>query len=65
QDGTSTEVGIDEPEASAFCLSNEQITELSTLVQKIERHYGAPQDIEWALADGKFYILQSRPITTL
>ena len=32
---------------------------------RIEAHYGAPQDIEWALAGGEFFIVQSRPITTL
>lgn len=38
---------------------------LAKLCQQIEKHYGKPQDIEWALARGKLYILQSRPITTL
>ncbi len=33
--------------------------------RKIEEHFGHPQDIEWCLADGTFYIVQSRPITTL
>jgi hypothetical protein len=34
------------------------------LGRTIESHYGGiPQDIEWALADGRFYVLQSRPIT--
>lgn len=46
-------------------LSNEKILELVELCQKIENHYGLPQDIEWALEKGKLYILQSRPITTL
>ncbi len=31
----------------------------------IERHYGFPCDIEWAFEGNKFYITQSRPITTL
>ena len=31
---------------------------------KIEKHYGEPQDIEWAYEDEKLYILQTRPITT-
>src|SRR5215218_3277902 len=31
----------------------------------IEHHYGTPQDIEWALAGGDFFIVQSRPITAL
>jgi len=46
-------------------LSGEQITELAQLIVKIEQHYGFPVDIEWAHENGKFYITQSRPITTL
>lgn len=46
-------------------LSGEQIVELSQIIKTIENHYGFPCDIEWALEDGKFYITQSRPITTL
>jgi rifampicin phosphotransferase len=46
-------------------LSDDKIIELSKLGQKIESHYNCEQDIEWAFADGKFYILQSRPITSL
>ncbi len=46
-------------------LSDAQILKLAKICQKIEKHYKAPQDIEWALNNGKFYILQSRPITTL
>src|SRR5215831_2575417 len=33
--------------------------------RKIEAHFGCPQDIEWCLVDDTFYIVQSRPITTL
>ncbi len=46
-------------------LTDEQILQLSTLILQIEQHYGCPQDIEWAYANGQFYITQSRPITTL
>jgi len=46
-------------------LSPEKVTELAELVIKIERHYGFPCDIEWALENGTLYIVQSRPITTL
>lgn len=46
-------------------LPDEQILILAALGQKIEGHYGSEQDIEWALAGGQFYILQSRPITSL
>ncbi len=46
-------------------LSDEQILELAGLILHIENHYGFPCDIEWALEKNKFYITQSRPITTL
>lgn len=46
-------------------LNENEIIELSKLIVKIENHYGFPCDIEWAKETGKFYILQSRPITTL
>jgi pyruvate,water dikinase len=44
-------------------LSDEQIRELAELGVRIENHYGRPQDIEWAWADGQFFILQARPVT--
>ncbi len=46
-------------------LSNDKIIELAKLVVQIEKHYGFPCDIEWAVEAGVFYITQSRPITTL
>ncbi len=48
-------------------LTDEQIIEVAKIGAKIEEHYGWPQDIEWAYDadDGKLYIVQSRPITTL
>ncbi|MDR6806718.1 pyruvate,water dikinase [Dyadobacter sp. BE34] len=46
-------------------LTDEQILQLERLGRRIEAHFGSPQDIEWCLADGAFYIVQSRPITTL
>jgi len=46
-------------------LDPRKIIELSQLCAKIERHYKFPCDIEWAMEKNKFYIVQSRPITTL
>ena len=49
-----------------LCLTDTQIRELAALGSKAEAHYGAPQDTEWALdGDGKLWLTQSRPITTL
>lgn len=46
-------------------LSGEQIITLAKICLNIEKHYRFPCDIEWAQKNGKFYITQSRPITTL
>jgi pyruvate,water dikinase len=46
-------------------LTPEQAAELARLGVKIEQFYGQPMDIEWALADGRIFIVQARPITAL
>jgi pyruvate,water dikinase len=46
-------------------LTDAQILQLAETGRKIEAHFGRPQDIEWCLAGEEFYIVQSRPITTL
>ena len=46
-------------------LTDKQILELSEIIIRIEKHYDFPCDIEWVFEDDKFYIVQSRPITTL
>ncbi len=46
-------------------VSHDQILELAKIILLIENHYGFPCDIEWAYEWGAFYIVQSRPITTL
>ncbi|HMG66282.1 MAG TPA: phosphoenolpyruvate synthase, partial [Chitinophagaceae bacterium] len=46
-------------------LTDQQILQLSRIGRKIEVYFDYPQDIEWCLVDDTFYIVQSRPITTL
>ncbi len=46
-------------------LSKEEIAELFDLGKKVEDYFRAPQDIEWTCKRGKFYLVQSRPITSL
>src|SRR3990172_3854595 len=46
-------------------LTDKQILEIADIGKRIHRHYFFPQDIEWARENGKFYVVQSRPITTL
>ncbi|MDT7553915.1 MAG: rifampicin phosphotransferase, partial [Pseudonocardiales bacterium] len=46
-------------------LTDAQVVRLAQLGRRIEAHLGHPQDIEWCLAGDDFWIVQSRPITTL
>lgn len=46
-------------------ISDKDIITLATLGKAIEKHYYFPQDIEWAKEDGKIFIVQTRPITTI
>ena len=50
------------------CLTDDEIREVAGLARRAERHYGRPQDVEWALAAGpaggtRVFLLQSRPET--
>jgi pyruvate,water dikinase len=55
----------DEGEADAPALSDDDVRTLADLGRRIEEHYGAPQDTEWAFdAEGCVFILQSRPVTS-
>ncbi len=46
-------------------LSDEEIIQLAKIGEQIEDHYQFPQDIEWAKENGRFFILQTRPVTTI
>ncbi len=58
-------VDVEKEKQKAQKLSDEKIKELAKICIDIEKHYGYPQDIEWALENNKLYIVQSRAITTL
>lgn len=64
-DGGTAEVSVDPPQRRKPALTAKQKQELNRLGRKIEDHFGGPQDIEWAIADGRVYILQSRPVMAL
>ncbi len=51
--------------ARAAVLDDGQIAEIARLALRVEELSGAPQDIEWALAGGAFYLLQARPVTAV
>lgn len=46
-------------------LLEQELKELHKLGQKIQNQYNRPQDIEWAIENGKIFILQTRPVTNL
>jgi len=46
-------------------LDDAVIMELAALGERVKRHYGTDQDIEWCVADGRLFLVQSRPITSL
>ncbi|EOP75017.1 pyruvate, water dikinase [Bacillus cereus VDM006] len=56
---------IDPDQQKTQTLTEQQILQLARIGRQIEAYFGCPQDIEWCLVDDTFYIVQSRPITTL
>lgn len=62
--GTETRP-LDADRQNAQTLTDSQIVQLARIGKQIEAYFGKPQDIEWCLVDDTFYIVQSRPITTL
>ncbi|WP_121809860.1 phosphoenolpyruvate synthase [Mucilaginibacter kameinonensis] len=65
KDGGTEEQSIESELQHDQVLTDRQILQLNTIGRKIEKHFNNPQDIEWCLANDTFYIVQSRPITTL
>jgi rifampicin phosphotransferase len=60
--GTMT---VQEDLKASAALSDAQVLALAALGGRVAALYDAPQDIEWAWANGAFYLLQTRPITSL
>jgi phosphoenolpyruvate synthase/pyruvate phosphate dikinase len=65
KEGGTKEVQLGPDKQNTQTLTDAQILELEKTGRRIEAHFGRPQDIEWCLYENKFYIVQSRPITTL
>jgi len=65
KDGGTKSQKLSQEQQNRHALTDEQILQLEKLGRKIEAHFGSPQDIEWCCIDDTFYIVQSRPITTL
>lgn len=65
KNGGTQEIPVPETQRLISVLGNSQVLELTKLGQKIENLYQMPVDIEWALCEGVFSIVQARPITAL
>ncbi|MCI1858165.1 MAG: phosphoenolpyruvate synthase [Sporolactobacillus sp.] len=65
KDGGTKERQIPPERQNRQVLTDGQILQLTRIGRKIEAHFGCPQDIEWCLTGDTFYVVQSRPITTL
>ena len=63
--GHTVMVNVPENLSEKRVLSTDEISQLADLGKRIHNHYNFPQDTEWAIEDGKIYMLQSRPVTTL
>lgn len=64
-DGTDRRVDLSPEDGGRRVLTDEEVLDLARIGARVESHYGRPQDIEWAIAGGQIFIVQSRPITTL
>jgi pyruvate,water dikinase len=53
------------PQQASTLLTDEEVGKLAMFGRIAEQHYGVPQDLEWAIVGPEFFILQSRPITTI
>lgn len=62
--GISIEI-VPQRDQDQSALEDHQVIEIAKLARFAQRHFGSPQDIEWAVENGRVYLLQSRPITSL
>lgn len=65
QDGSTKQTKVPKSRRKRQKIEDKQIKTLAKILRDIHTHYYFPQDIEWAYKKGKFYIVQTRPVTTL
>ena len=53
------------PGAPERAIDEDTVRMIATLARDVERIFGTPQDVEWAIAGGELWLLQARPITAL
>lgn len=57
-------IDIEPEKAGQRCASDSVLKDIASLGLQLEAHFGMKQDVEWAMENGKIYLLQSRPVTT-
>lgn len=62
--GGNIEKQLTPAEEKLQVLTDKEIQEIARYGKKLEEHYGRPQDVEWAVENGKVYIVQTRAVTT-
>jgi pyruvate,water dikinase len=63
EDGGTEEVPVEGDRIEALCLSDAEIAALDALASACEAAFGGSQDLEWAFAEERLYLLQRRAIT--
>lgn len=64
-EGNDVIVELEPAQAEARVLDDTSLRHIAELAIAVETHHGCPQDVEWAVASGKTWLVQARPITTL
>jgi pyruvate,water dikinase len=65
ENGQTVKVPVPEELKNKQVLTEDELAQLVDLGKRIQEHYQLPQDTEWAIENGKIFMLQSRPVTTL
>lgn len=65
KEGGTEEKKVEADRQNRQTLTDGQILELEKAGRRIEAYFGSPRDIEWCLYGNEFFIVQSRPVTTL
>ncbi|MDD7933175.1 phosphoenolpyruvate synthase [Actinomycetospora straminea] len=63
-DGADVTVPLDPARGTAPVLHPDEIVAVAALARRVEAHYGRPQDVEWAFAGERLWLVQARPVTT-
>lgn len=62
--GRNKEIRLSKKDGGGQKITDGQIKKIAEYGKKLEKHYYFPQDVEWAIENGKIFIVQTRPVTT-